>query len=140
LEEPETVILTLATNAAYNVGESNTAVIVIQDNERPNRSSVGPDTDGDGLSDSDEGLAGTDPVDPQSVLRIVSLTGTADGYVTITWTSVPGKIYHVTCKDSASDPYWSDLSGPIIASSTSTSWTDEVWRPGAQRIYCILVS
>lgn len=140
LEGPETVVLTLATNAAYNVGVSNRATLVIEDNELPNRSGVGPDSDGDGLSDADEILAGTDWKDPQSVLKIISLAPAADGRVTIAWSSVPGKTYLVVCKDNASQPYWSDVSGPIPAAGPMTTWTDDGARARTVRVYRLVVS
>jgi len=141
LEGPETVVLTISTNAAYNVGSPDRATITIQDNELRPHSSLGPDSDGDGLSDADEAVAGTDPHDARSVLKSISATrNPTTGSVTITWSSVPGKTYLVVCKDGLADPYWSDLSGPIAAMGTTTSWTDESASQSRWRIYCIVVS
>ena len=42
-----------------------------------------PDTDGDGMTDYDEFLAGTDWLDPKSVLAITSLTRNASGHMVL---------------------------------------------------------
>src|SRR5207245_5339471 len=111
-------------NTAYNVGSPDNATITIHGNELPPHTCTEPDSDGDGMCDADEIAAGTDPTDPQSVLKIISLTGGSTGSVTLTWSSVPGKTYRVACKDNPADPYWSDLSGPIAAVGAATSWED----------------
>ncbi len=51
------------------------------------------DSDGDGMTDADEVIAGTNPADPNSVLK-ASLVKEAGGY-RVTWASVPGKEYAV---------------------------------------------
>ncbi|HXT42255.1 MAG TPA: glycoside hydrolase family 9 protein [Candidatus Angelobacter sp.] len=140
LEGPETIILTISTNAVYNTGPSNRATIIIQDNELPPHTSTGPDSDGDGLSDTDEGVAGTDVHNADSVFKIVSLVRDQSGNVTITWNSVPGKSYLVACKDNAEDTFWSDVSGPITSGGATTSWTDINAGRRPRRIYCIVVT
>ena len=50
-----------------------------------------PDTDGDGQSDGAEALAGTNPNDPGSALKIVRITGQC----LVEWTTVAGKTYQV---------------------------------------------
>jgi hypothetical protein len=140
LEGPETIIVTISTNAAYNIGSSNRATIIIQDNELPSRTSIGPDSDGDGSSDADEDVAGTDAHDTNSVFKIISLVSDQSGSVTITWNSIPGKSYLVACKDSAEDAYWSDVSGPVASGGTTTSWTDTNAGQRPRRIYCVVVS
>ena len=139
LEGPETVTLTITTNAAYNIGSPNTAAITIEDNELAPRTCAGPDSDGDGMCDADEILAGTDPQEPLSALKIISFIRSANGGATVTWSSVPGKTYRVARKDGSADPYWSDVSGPIAATGPTTSWTDESAGEGPSRIYCIVV-
>jgi len=52
------------------------------------------DSDGDGMSDSNEALAGTDPADATSVFKVATVAPETTGY-RITWASVPGKNYGV---------------------------------------------
>jgi len=53
------------------------------------------DTDGDGLGDYGESIAGTDPTDDEMSLTIVDIAGDASGDVTVTWTARHGKNYNV---------------------------------------------
>ena len=43
------------------------------------------------------------------------------------WDSQPGASYHVEAKVMIGDNDWTDVSGPITASGTSTSFTDANW-------------
>ncbi|VGO22622.1 LVIVD repeat-containing protein [Pontiella sulfatireligans] len=58
--------------------------------------SVDPDDDfdGDGLSNLHEQLAGTSPVDPQSVFAISALEGEGSGFA-VSWHSVAGRTYTI---------------------------------------------
>jgi hypothetical protein len=81
------------------------------------------DFDGDGRSDLEEYVAGSDPTDGRSVLRIVGVTASGTSTVTITWSSVMGKTYRVQYKQELNDP-WRDLPGLIAATSTVSSKQD----------------
>lgn len=83
------------------------------------------DTDGDGHDDSIETFAGTNPQDPNSVLRILAAERSGVS-VTFTWASVSNKVYHVACKGGFFDLGWNDLSPAITASNAVTSWTTVV--------------
>ncbi|MBP7276449.1 MAG: autotransporter-associated beta strand repeat-containing protein, partial [Kiritimatiellae bacterium] len=57
-------------------------------------SSRDADPDGDGLTNWEEYLAGTDPLDPNSMLEITSIERTSTGF-RLTWTSKAGRWYVV---------------------------------------------
>lgn len=62
------------------------------------------DSDGDGMSDSAEGIAGTDPKNPASLLRVLSTAKGATG-LRLTWTSVAGKVYQLEFAPALSGPW-----------------------------------
>lgn len=66
------------------------------------------DFDHDGMNDADESLAGTDPMDPNSILRIqeIELDGSN---VTLSWMGVPGRDYVV--EESFDLVEWHPVSG-----------------------------
>lgn len=74
----------------------------------------------DGMSDLAEFLAGTDPTDPGSVLRVVEL---GEG-VTLTWQAVPGARYQVQYKDRLTDGAWSEFPTIIEATGVTASVMD----------------
>ncbi|MGI8604764.1 MAG: thrombospondin type 3 repeat-containing protein [Verrucomicrobiales bacterium] len=53
------------------------------------------DPDGDGASNEMEQIAGTHPLDGNSVLRIISAIPQTNGTTIVTWKSTVGKIYRV---------------------------------------------
>lgn len=81
------------------------------------------DSDSDGMLDSDELVAGTDPEDPDSVLKILSAIPVSDGTLTLTWTSVAGKIYSVASQTAGIDEPWIESTDEIPAEETVTSWS-----------------
>jgi YD repeat-containing protein len=96
------------------------------------------DFDSDGFKDSSEFLAGTNPVDPQSLLSITRATAGA-GEFTIEWQAVAGKTYRVQYKDTLNAPVWSDVGGDVTASGGTAAKTD----PTAgvpQRFYRVTLS
>jgi Tol biopolymer transport system component len=71
------------------------------------------DFDGDGMTNLQEFLAGTDPSNPNSVFRIqVSFLGSTNG-VLVTWPASASRNYRVQFKDDLSTPVWLDASGPV---------------------------
>ena len=81
------------------------------------------DPDGDGLSNLQEFMAGTDPTSSTSIMRITSITR-AGNVNTITWDSVNGKTYHLQSTDTLTGAF-TDGGGPdITANGPSTFTTD----------------
>jgi hypothetical protein len=52
----------------------------------------------------------------------------------LTWNSVSGKTYRVSSKNNLQTS-WADLSSNIVASGTTTSWTDTTTSAVKQRFY-----
>jgi len=78
---------------------------------------AGDDSDGDGASNENEFLAGTDPNDPNSVLR-TALVPTVQGFF-LDWNTEPGRIYQV--QKSGDFLSWSDFGGARFAHGATDS-------------------
>jgi hypothetical protein len=80
------------------------------------------DPDHDGMSNYDEFWAGTDPLDPNSALRINTTSLVFNGHVRIQWQTVAGKGYTVqTSNDLFS---WSNVGNVVVGDGTTASVTD----------------
>jgi glycosidase len=82
------------------------------------------DSDGDGMSNAAEDIAGTNPLDVQSYFRVTSLVeNAATGTGQITWASVAGKTYQVQYSPTIKPQNFSPVGSPITATGTTTSYT-----------------
>ena len=81
------------------------------------------DPDHDGLSNYQEFLAGTNPNDANSVLRVTDI-GADSGQVSLTWNSVAGKTYTIYGASQINGPYTPLLTVPSAGNGvTSTNVT-----------------
>ncbi len=80
------------------------------------------DSDGDGMIDLYEWMAGTSPVSPGSVLRMDSLTpnSTNANEVVVKWRSVPGKNYRIMCVETLGGSWFTNRSGIQATSSVES--------------------
>lgn len=82
------------------------------------------DSDRDGLLDGVEFRAGTDPVDPLSRLRLLSVEFPASGRTTLRWSSVAGKYYSILATTNLAAPSWSVLASNQFATPPANTFLD----------------
>lgn len=102
-------------------------------------STIPADSDGDGLDDASETVAGTDPQDRTSVLRITSIEPEDADHLTLTWSSVPGRAYCVARSSSLAAPGWATCLNRVIAPGGGTSLTRTVTVTHELNFYRVLV-
>src|SRR6185437_5757825 len=94
------------------------------------------DPDHDGLSNYQEYIAGTNPSNANSVLRVTEINA-ASGQVNLTWNSVAGKTYTIYSASQIGGPYTPVLTMPSAGNGqTSTNLTgsasNQFYRVGVQ--------
>lgn len=93
------------------------------------------DSDGDGMNNRQEWLAGTDPTDPQSVLQMMPMSTGGGNAFTVTWQSVAGKNYFVQRSgDLAAQPFTTIMEN-ITGQAGTTSFTDTTATNGNSFFY-----
>jgi len=99
------------------------------------------DFDGDGQTDLQEYIAGTDPTGNNSTLRVLTLTLMGGGGTKLIWSATPGKSYQVQFKDCLGDPAgWTNLPGVAVANGTTMSMVDTTAATGDHRFYRVMVT
>jgi len=93
------------------------------------------DPDGDGLNNFQEWIAGTDPTNSVSTLRLLApLTGPSS--VTVTWQRVANRSYFIErATDLSADPLFKYVASNITGCLSTTSFTDNVPRANDLVIY-----
>ena len=91
------------------------------------------DDDGDGQTNADELIAGTDPLNANSRFEIEAIVATPSGF-TITWTPVPGKIYRIEAREDLSSGRWVEIATGL----TTGSYTDSSSLP-SKKFYRLVV-
>ena len=92
------------------------------------------DPDQDGFNNLAEYLAGTDPTDRSSVLRLNSIHSASPGSVTLQWASAAGRKYQIFAHDASPTSPWLPLAPLILGTPANTQWTDTQAGPGP-RLY-----
>jgi len=91
------------------------------------------DDDGDGQTNADELIAGTDPLNPSSRFQINTILTSGSGF-TITWTPVSGKIYRIEAREDLSSGRWVEIATGL----TTGSYTDSSSLP-SKKFYRLVV-
>ncbi len=86
-----------------------------------------PDTDGDGMTDYDEHLAGTDWTNSTSVLMIKSLTKASSGHFVLSFVSVTNKNYVIDYSTNLDSSVWWTVpaSNVTFPSANTGQWVDD---------------
>jgi hypothetical protein len=87
------------------------------------------DPDGDGWTNEEESVAGTDPRDPYSpdgLVRPEIIREAPQGVFTIIWPTVPGVAYQLQCNDSLAPSAWVNVGAPALGDGTPVSDNVEV--------------
>lgn len=129
----------LGTSAIIPAGSASTTVIVAP---LPNLNYVGTESAVLTLSANSAYTTGSAnnaivTIAGNSVPSSLKVTGAG---ATVKWTSVAGKIYRVACKTSLSDSTWTNLSGLITATGTTSSYTDTTANKSTSRYYVAYVT
>ncbi|NBB80135.1 MAG: hypothetical protein GVY36_11935 [Verrucomicrobia bacterium] len=84
------------------------------------------DADGDGMRNADEDIAGTNPLDSRSTLRVRQTAVPQADSFSITWEGQPGVVYQIDATDTLSDPdSWQSVSSLIFGDGGELNWIDE---------------
>ena len=86
----------------------------IANGTNPNVPDASDDADGDGYTNYQEYLAGTNPLDPRSRLRVESVSLSVGG-VAFQFTAASNRTFTVQFKDSLGAPMWSPLTNIAAA-------------------------
>jgi hypothetical protein len=74
----------------------------------------GADTDGDGATDGDEVIAGTDPLDAESVLSLDITSGPAADVIRLSFETVVGRTYEIYSRSNLLQGAWAPAATNII--------------------------
>jgi hypothetical protein len=95
------------------------------------------DPDGDGMNNTKEYIAGTNPTNAASLLKITSITRAANG-ATVSWLSVTNRHYQLMSRTNAAAGTWQNVGGVLTPTGATTSFLDTSGTNGL-RVYRVEV-
>jgi hypothetical protein len=96
------------------------------------------DSDGDGFTNLQELLAGTDPTKPDSALGVSATDQALDG-VRLSFTTAPGKTYRVDYSDTSPVGPWIALPDSVLGTGAIQHVTDPGGLSRAKRFYRVVL-
>ena len=94
------------------------------------------DTDGDGMNNWQEWIAGTNPTNATSFLQLTSVVPNGASGVTVTWQSVSGVTYYLQRgTDLGAQPAFTTIQGNLAGQAGATSYTDTTPNSGNSCFY-----
>jgi hypothetical protein len=140
-----TSFITCSTSANLSGAIGQTLTVVIQTVNPNDNTVMGPssspvniklldpnaDDDGDGMTNSAEDAAGTNPLDPHSLFHVTGITTSS-----ITWSSVPGKTYHVYTSTTPGGTY-TPVGADIVANAATASEAISVTTPAFYKVQLV---
>ncbi len=130
--------VTSATTVSVDDAEGTSASLSVQAVNPNDTSQTGPasaasvavkrlnaaaDEDGDGLLNSAEDAAGTNPFDPESRFRIISVVRQNESSVQVVWASVAGRKYLLEAAGDLATGF-APVSGVVQSTGSTTQFTD----------------
>ena len=97
------------------------------------------DTDGDGVSNGAEMIAGTDMYNSSDYFRVYHQQSQTDGSVLIAWQSVVGSLYTVQSTDNLISGAWSNVTGSASLSGTGGMMSFSATKDSGVRYYRVVV-
>jgi hypothetical protein len=95
------------------------------------------DSDGTGMNNWQKWIAGLNPINPASVLKLSSPSKSVSG-VTVTWQSVTNVTYYLQSSTNLSaQPAFSSIQSNLVGQTGSTSYTDTTATNGSSYFYRI---
>jgi len=89
------------------------------------------DADADGVSDTEEHIAGTDPTDSNDLLRVTGLAVSGTPAETrVTWKSEASRVYGIEWTGDLAPPAWSNAGGGLVRGAAGPETTVNVPRNG----------
>ncbi|MFM7181470.1 MAG: hypothetical protein ACKO2G_08415 [Verrucomicrobiales bacterium] len=113
-----------------NPGSATTSLILLN---------PAADQDGDGWSNSQEQIAGTNPLDATSALRVTGITKSLT-QVVISFQSVAGRYYHLEASTTLAANSWGPVTGNLLATGAVSTFTDTTFGSLPKRFYRIKAS
>lgn len=98
------------------------------------------DADGDGRTNYEEYLAGTDPKNANSRLTVKTFTPLPGGGMSFTWDTITGKTYRIERSTSLTPSQWSVLQDNIEGDGTLKTFSDSAPASDPHQFYRIAVT